>query len=92
MYIEDELIKRYRDARLSVVADALIQLTTKADADSLSVKGILHFIIDMVDDRNLAKKAAKFRLEADLPCPFTELSDIDFRTQPNISKADFETL
>ena len=59
MYIEDELIKRYRDARLSVVADALIQLTTKADADSLSVKGILHFIIDMVDDRNLAKKAAK---------------------------------
>ncbi|MCH2058028.1 MAG: ATP-binding protein [Thalassotalea sp.] len=92
MYIEQDLIQRYRSARLPVVADAISQLTTKKGAESLSTTGVLNFIIDTVEDRKLARTVAKHRLDADLPCPFAELSDIDFRAQPNISKDDFESL
>lgn len=92
MSINPEIINRYRKSRMPLVANAIATLTTLDDYSSMSIEGCLLFIVKSVEVQKRNKKADKYRLDANLPNPGSEMVDIDLSNQPHIAQYELDSL
>lgn len=92
MPINPAIIKKFEGARLGAVADALLSLSNHSQFESLNFDGRLLFVIDFILARKKRKQADKMREEAQLPHPCAEVTDFDYKHQPDISKAELRLL
>lgn len=92
MSISQEVLDRYRANRMTAFAKGVSTLVTLADYESLSLEGVLVYLIDFVEQYKANEKAEKIREGANIPYPCAALSDIDFNVQPKIAQLEVEAL
>jgi len=92
MSISQEILDRYRANRMTPFAKGVSTLVTLEDYESLSLEGVLVYLIDFVERYKTNEKAEKIREDANVPYPCAALSDVDFGVQPNISDLEVNTL
>lgn len=92
MSINQEILARYKANRMTPFVLGIQTLVTLEDYESLSLEGVLLYLIDFVEEYKANKKAEEIREEANIPYPCAGLSDVDFEKQPQIAQSEIDVL
>ncbi|MGB0923545.1 MAG: ATP-binding protein [Marinomonas sp.] len=92
MSISQDILGRYEANRMTPLALGVKTLVTLEDHESLSLEGVLLYLIDFVEHYKANKKAEEIREEAGIPYPCAALSTVDIEQQSHIAQSEIDVL
>jgi DNA replication protein DnaC len=84
MYINEAITKRCQSMRMKPFARAYVRLLSSDEFDDLSFDERLISMLDFMQENRLLQKSEQIKRAANLPYPYSDVSDFDLNKQPGI--------